>query len=147
MPPSDAPLHAERRRLRRSAWLHTLAVVIFSMLAWSGADLIARQAPALGVPFAIAGAAGSCGALVVVVTILRSCSRPAPLRRAARVAQAAARLSVAVAAVAVTVTGVALAPSGMDRGFVISVSVFLAVLLVAFAVFAGETPRAARPPR
>ncbi|MBG0561510.1 hypothetical protein [Actinoplanes aureus] len=126
----DVPAGAARRRLHRSAALHGLAVVIFGLMLWSGVDLSIAGARALGVPMLIAGAAGSAGALIIMLSVLR--------RRRGTPDQRAARIGMAFAAVATVAVGVALAPDGWERGFVISVNAFTGGLLAAFAALAGE---------
>jgi hypothetical protein len=115
----------EERRVRRSVAIHTLAVVIFALLAVSGGG-------ALTVPFVITGLAGSIGAALIAVAVWRGHSY-----------QRTVRLAMAAAAVAVLITGVLLAPSGLDRTFVITVAIGLAALLALFALLAGDRPRTA----
>lgn len=120
---------------RRGVALYALAVLIFGLLAASGANLLRDDAPGLAVPFLIAGVAGAVGAVVVARAIY--------WRPVARV-QRRARAAMAFAAVAVAASGVAFAPGGIDRGFVIGVAGLLAVLLAMFALLAGPTRRQGR---
>lgn len=113
-----------------STALHTLAVVVFGLLAWSGADGIRSGAQALGVPMLIAGVAGSVGALVILSSLLR--------RRHGTADQRVARIGMAVAAAATVAVGVALAPAGWERGFVIAVNAGTGALLAVFAALAGK---------
>ncbi|GGN91909.1 hypothetical protein GCM10010112_78550 [Actinoplanes lobatus] len=113
-----------------STVLHAMAVVIFGLLAWSGADGIRSGVPELGVPMLIAGVAGSVGALVILSSVLR--------RRHGTADQRAARIGMAVAAVVTVVVGVALAPAGWERGFVIAVNAGVGFLLAVFAALAGK---------
>ena len=151
--------NAEQRRLRRSVALHGFAVVVFAMLALSGAGLAAQGAAALAVPFFVAGIAGAVGAAVIAVSVWRGLAgldgrgvrmEPGPGGAAAAERRAApqrtTRLAMAGAAVVVLVAGVLLAPSGIDRGFVIWVAALLAVALALFALLAGDRPRTAEQP-
>jgi hypothetical protein len=113
----------------RGAAPHGLAVVVFGLMAWRGAGSLAAGAEALGVPMLVAGGAGSAGALVIMVSVLRGDTRAK--------AQRAARIGMALAAVVTVALGVALAPAGWERGFVISVNAVTGVLLAAFAALAG----------
>jgi hypothetical protein len=148
----SASVEVQRRRLSRSALWHAVAVAIFGLLAWSGTDGIRQGVDGLAVPFLILGVAGSLGSLVIVVTVMRwraGLARPAaaaPSGRAAVLAQGVARWSMAAAAVVAVGVGVALAPTGMDRGFVISVDVVLAGALALFALLAGGALGAVRHP-
>lgn len=157
----------EQRRLRRSAALHGVAVVVFAMLACSGAGAVVPGLYGMAVPFIIAGIAGAVGAAVIAATVWRlqfqeagaDVSDGAGIRmdvvpdgaaaiKRSGATQRTARLAMAAAAGVVLIAGVMLAPQGMDRGFVISVAAVLAVALVLFALFAGDRPRtAARPSR
>ncbi len=136
-PTPDVPAGADRRRLHRSAALHGVAVVIFGLMAWRGADLLGLGGRALGVPMLIAGAAGATGALVIAWSVLRR-RDPAAGSPGRAGAQRAARIGMAVAAVATVAVGVVLAPAGWERGFVISVNTFTGGLLAVFALLAGE---------
>jgi peptidoglycan/LPS O-acetylase OafA/YrhL len=117
---------------RRDAGRYALAVLIFGLLAASAVGLFRQDALGLAVPTVITGVVGAAGAAVVGVAAHR--------RPDARV-QRTARVVMTIAAGAVAVTGVVLAPKGMDRGFVIGVAALLAVLLAAFALFAGPSRR------
>ncbi|RSM56541.1 hypothetical protein DMB66_34065 [Actinoplanes sp. ATCC 53533] len=155
----------ERRRLRRSAALHGIAVAVWAMLAWSGAGFVAPGLYGMAVPFIVAGIAGAWGATVIAVNVWRLQSEepgadirdgagvrmdPVPDDAAATrriaAAQRTSRLAMAAAAVVVLIAGVMLAPQGMDRGFVISVAAGLAVALALFALLAGDRPRTAAQP-
>ncbi|WP_328473053.1 hypothetical protein OHA21_11495 [Actinoplanes sp. NBC_00393] len=128
--PQQTPA-AESRRLHRSAALHGLAVVVFGLLAFTGVGTLGSGARALGVPVLIVGAAGSMGALIIMVSVLRRSRGTARTQRAARI-------GMVVAAVVAVAVGVALAPAGWERGFVITVNALTGVLLALFAALAGE---------
>ncbi|MFF5051681.1 hypothetical protein ACFY1S_00615 [Micromonospora sp. NPDC000663] len=155
----------EQRRMRRSAALHGIAVVVFAMLALSGASTVAPGLYGLAVPFIVAGTAGGIGAAVIAVSVWRAQrgETGADMRESAGVRmdsgpdgaaasnrtkapQLAIRRAMAAAAVVVLIAGVTLAPRGMDRGFVISVAALLAVALALFALLAGDRPRAGERP-
>ncbi|MEH1014848.1 hypothetical protein V6U90_17265 [Micromonospora sp. CPCC 206060] len=143
---SNGPIGLQRRRLGHPGLLHALAVLVFGLLAWSGANAWGREVDGLAVPSLITGSAGSLGALVIVAVLLsrrRHGAGPtvgAPAAGPGVHVQAATRVSMGVAAVVALVMGVALAPSGTDRGFVISVAVFLSGALALFALLAGDPP-------
>ena len=124
----------------RSVGMHLLAAVVFALLVWSGATMLHPYAYGMGVPSLIVGAAGSAGSLVIAASAWRA--RTASHGGRSRM-QTVARLAMTVAAVAAMVAGVALAPGGMDRGFVIAVALFHAMLLVAYALVCGYRPRTA----
>ena len=124
----DQLISADRRGVIRYA----LAVLVFGLLAGSGADAFRQDAPALAAPMLITGLAGAVGAAVIAAAVY--------WRPDTRV-QRAARLAMLMAAVAVALTGVASAPDGAERGFVIGVAALLAVLLAAFALVATPTRR------
>ena len=119
--------------------MHLLAVVVFALLVWSGVTMLHPYAYGMGVPSLIVGAAGSVGSLVIAVSVWRG-RTAAPGGRP--LVQTVTRLAMTAAAVAAVVAGVALAPGGMDRGFVIGVALFHAVLLAAYALVCGYRPRA-----
>jgi hypothetical protein len=134
-----------RWRLRRSVAMHGVAVVVWSMLALSGAGAAAQGLYGLAVPFIVAGVAGGVGAALIAVAVSGS-DGDAVIKRSLAT-QRIARRAMAAAAVIVLLTGVVLAPRGMDRGFVIVVAALLAVALALFALFAGDRPRATGQPR
>ncbi len=163
--------NVEQRRLRRSATLHGIAVVVFGLLAWSGARSAAQGLYGLAVPSIVAGIAGGVGAAVIAVTMWRGRGEApgapgetgADVRDGADVrmdsfvdgavatqrseaTQRITRLAMAAAAVLVLVAGVWLAPQGMDRGFVMSVAGVLAAALTLFAMLAGDRPRTVKRP-
>lgn len=139
--PHDIPA-AGRHRLHRSAALHGLAVVIFGLMTWRGIDVVALGAEAIGVPMLITGTAGTVGALVIVWSLLRRRHAAADARSPRWIrAQHGARIGMAVAALATVTVGVALAPTGWERGFVISVNTITGILLAIFALLAGERAR------
>jgi len=131
------PVRTERLRLGRSAGMHVLAAVVFGLLAWSGVAMLGPHSNGMAVPFLIAGAAGCVGSVVIAASVRR---QRATLRNGSG-AQRAARLGMAAAAVAAMVAGFVLAPAGMDRGFVIGVALFHALLLAAYALLSGDRPR------
>ncbi|MEV6302548.1 hypothetical protein AB0M02_24255 [Actinoplanes sp. NPDC051861] len=118
----------------RGALRHGLAVTIFGLLAAYGVAGVFAGAYALAVPMLVAGVAGSAGAIVITLSILRW--RGLGVQRAAR-------LGMAVAALVTVAVGVALAPAGWERGFVIAVDTGTGVLLALFAAFAGESGKEA----
>ncbi|MGK5442710.1 hypothetical protein ACSNN7_12970 [Micromonospora sp. URMC 105] len=134
----DPTTNRPRHRVDRTAVPHLLAMVIFGLLAWSGAGMLRQGVDGLAVPSLMIGAAGAAGALL---TVTGGASRH-PGRRPHRLVRGAMVL-VAVAAV---LTGAALAPSGMDRGFVISVDAVLAGALASYALLGSERRRTARLP-
>ncbi|WP_203784708.1 hypothetical protein [Paractinoplanes rishiriensis] len=107
---------------------YAAAIVIFGLLAASAVG--ARD---LLVPTVLTGLAGALGAAIIGV----AGARP----------QRAARIGMTAAAVVVVLSGVAFAPDGDERGFVIGVAAFYALLLAAFALVAGPRPvkASARP--
>jgi hypothetical protein len=117
---------------RRGVIRYVLAVLAFGLLALYGANALRQDAPAVGVPLLITGLAGALGAAATAAA--------ARWRPESRV-QRSVRLAMLLTSAAVVVTGVALAPDGEERGFVIGVAAFLAVLLAAFAL-AAAPPRA-----
>jgi hypothetical protein len=141
---------SERRRLRRSVALHGFAVVVFAMLALSGAAAAAPGLYGMAVPFIVTGIAGAMGAAVIAVSVWRAQrgEAGAGVRDAKRseAPQRTTRLAMAAAAAVVLIAGVMLAPQGMDRGFVISVAALLAGALALFALLAGDRPRTAEQP-
>ena len=141
---------SEQRRLRRSAAQHGIAVVVFAMLALSGAGTAGPGLYGMAVPFIVVGVAGAAGAAIIAVAVWRLQREEAGVPAGAGIrpagnaaAQRAVRLAMAAAAVVALIAGVMLAPRGMDRGFVISVAAGLAVALVLFSLFAGDRPRTA----
>jgi hypothetical protein len=135
---------AELWRLRRSAALHGLAVVTFTLLALSGTSAAALGLYGLAVPLIVTGAAGAAGAAVITVAVWRwQGVEPGTAVPAGVTAQRTPRLVRAAAAVVVVISGVLLAPQGVDRGFVIWVAALLAAALALFALLAGERPRTA----
>ena len=155
----------EQRRLRRSAALHGIAVVVFAMLALSGASTAAPGLYGLAVPFIVAGTAGGIGAAVIAVSVWRAQREEAgaDVRASAGARmdsgpggaaatnrtgapQLAIRLAMAAAAVVVLIAGAVLAPRGMDRSFVVSVAALLAAALALFALLAGDRPRTGEQP-
>lgn len=145
--------NSEQWRLRRSVALHGIAVVVFAMLAWSGAGFAAPGLYGMAVPFIVAGVAGGVGAAVIAVTVWRlqleeagADVRDGAATKRGEATQRTARLAMAAAAVVVLIAGVMLAPQGMDRGFVISVAAGLAAALASFALLAGDRPRTAELP-
>jgi len=150
--------NSEQRRLRRSVALHGFAVVVFAMLALSGAGAAAPGLYGVAVPFIVTGIAGAVGAAVIAVSVWRAqrgeadaAVRDGVSARLDSVPAAAApqrniRLAMAAAAAVVLAAGVMLAPQGLDRGFVISVAALLATALALFALLAGDRPRTAEHP-
>lgn len=128
---------AEQRRLRRSVVLHGVAVVVFAMLALSGAATAAPGLYGLAVPSIVTGTAGAVGAALIAVSVWRAQRGDA----AATGRQRTVRLAMAAAAVVAMIAGVVLAPSGIDRGFVITVAGVLAGALALFALLSGDRPR------
>jgi len=116
--------------------MHGLFAAVFTLMALSSVGELTGQARGLAVPSVIIGTAGALGALALAWLILR--------QRAAGKAQRAVRLAMAAAAVTAAGAGVAFAPSGLDRGFVITVSAILAVVLALFALVAGSPQPADR---
>ena len=120
----------------RSVALHGAAVVVFGLLALSGAGAAAVGLWGLAVPFIVTGLAGATGAAVITMNVWRGQSE-APQRTARR--------AMAATAVVVLIAGLVLAPGGVDRGFVIAVAALLATALALFALLSGDRPRAAEP--
>jgi hypothetical protein len=139
----DVMTNLERRRPRRGAALHGIAVAVFAMLALSGAGAAAQGLYGLAVPFVVAGTAGGVGAAVIAVTLWREQRREAGAAATERseAPQRTVRLAMGAAAVVVLMAGVVLAPGGVDRGFVITVAALLAAALALFALLAGDRPR------
>jgi hypothetical protein len=131
MPDREGPLVGA---YRRGVIRYALAALVFGLLALYGVNALRQDAPAVGVPLLVTGLAGALGAAVTAVAV---CWWPE-----SRV-QRSACLAMLLASAAVVATGVALAPDGEERGFVIGVATFLAVLLAAFAL-AALPPRASR---
>ncbi|MEU8612663.1 hypothetical protein AB0C29_32200 [Actinoplanes sp. NPDC048791] len=137
----------EQRRLRRSVVQHSIAVVVFAMLALSGVGAAGPGLYGLAVPFIVTGVAGAAGAAVIAVAVWRlqreqASDRPGGATRN-KTTQRTVRLAMVAAAVVALIAGWMLAPQGMDRGFVISVAAGLAVALALFSLFAGDRPRTA----
>ena len=120
--------------------MHLLAAVVFALLVWSGVTMLDPYAYGMAVPSLIVGAAGLAGSLVIAASVWRWRTTSRGGRSSV---QTVTRLAMTAAAVAAMVTGVVLAPGGMDRGFVIAVAVFHAMLLVAYALVCGYRPRPA----
>ena len=142
------------RRSYGSLVLHAFAVVVFGMMAYTGVWSVATEAGHLAVPWLIGGVGGTLGALgfLIIAYLRHGISRDdADTRMSHWVARAVRSLRIFVIAVAaaVGVTGVMLAPTGMDRGFAITVDVGLAIVLALFASWAPEAGavRAAARPR
>lgn len=134
----DPGMHRPRYRVDRSAVPHLLAMVIFALLAWSGAGMLRQGVDGLAVPSLMIGAAGAAGALLTVTGT--------PSRHPGPRSHRLVRGAMVLVAVAALVTGAALAPSGIDRGFVISVDAVLSGALASYALLAGERHRTARLP-
>ncbi|GAA2537513.1 hypothetical protein GCM10010435_00670 [Winogradskya consettensis] len=134
---SDGYAHrsaSQRRKLGRSALAHSIAVVAFGLLAWSGAAALDDGVPSLAASSLIAGSGGFAGALALTLTILIRLSSSAVDRAGSL--QAARRVMV-ICSVAAFAAGVVLAPGGEERGFAISVSGMMAGTLALFALLAG----------
>ena len=153
---------AEQWRLRYSAALHGFAVLIFAMLALTGAVIATQGRYGLALPMMVAGVAGAGGAAAITAQVWRAQvsigARPGTgVPGGAGVPGAVAgserskppqrtiRLAMAAAAVVALIAGVLLAPGGIDRGFVISVAALLAAALALFALLAGDRPRPSEP--
>ncbi|BBH69476.1 hypothetical protein ACTI_61610 [Actinoplanes sp. OR16] len=98
------------------------AVLVFLLMAWSGAGLAGADSPGLPLAFLIGGVAGAAGSIAAMLG----------RRRLARTVMLAGAATAAVA-------GFAFAPGGVDRGFVIGAAVLVAGLLALFALV--STPR------
>jgi hypothetical protein len=139
------------RRPYRSLVPHVFALAVFGMVAYSGVWSVATEVGLLAVPWLMAGVGGTLGALgLLIIAYLRRDNAHAQVSHRVTRAVRSLRIFMVAVAAAVAVTGVMLAPTGMDRGFAITINIGLAVALALFAAWAPDADAVhttARPTR